>query len=113
MAVGVDAWAKRRADAAAVVASCVRADSSVPMRIWNGSSWLDSEIFSTAGSCSPSISRASAHSTERVAARLVVRIDRLHQQELGAFELLVLLRRHNRSDHSGYLHGQLVNWLTG
>src|SRR5205823_13939130 len=36
---------------------------SVPIRIWNGSSSLDSEIFSTAGSSRPSISRASARST--------------------------------------------------
>jgi hypothetical protein len=33
IACGVGAFANRRSDAAAVVASCVRADSSVPIRI--------------------------------------------------------------------------------
>jgi hypothetical protein len=49
---------KSRVEAACVVASCVRADSNVAMRIWNGSSaWL-SEIFSTAGSSMPVIACA-------------------------------------------------------
>jgi hypothetical protein len=63
IAAGVRATANSRVDAASVVASWVRADRSVAIRIWKGSSdWL-SEIFSTAGSSRPSIARASARMT--------------------------------------------------
>ena len=59
---------KSRVDAACVVASCVRADSSVAIRIWNGSSACASEIFSTAGSSSPVIARASDRMTRSTTA---------------------------------------------
>ena len=40
------------------VASWVRADKSVAIRIWNGSSACEFEIFSTAGSSMPEIASA-------------------------------------------------------
>src|SRR5687767_6404276 len=52
---GVAAFLKRRSEAAYVVASCVRADRSVAMVTWKGSSSRDCEIFSTAGSSRPVI----------------------------------------------------------
>ena len=59
MVRGVRARANRRVEAACVVASCVRAESSVAIRIWKGSSCWLSEIFSTAGSSIPVMARAS------------------------------------------------------
>ena len=50
-------------EAASVVASCVRAESSVAMRTWKASSDCDSEIFSTAGSSMPSMASDSARIT--------------------------------------------------
>src|SRR3954464_7941204 len=41
---------------------------------------------------------------QRRASRRVVDADRLYEQELGAVELRVFLRRHDRSDHAGDLH---------
>src|SRR4029450_7493091 len=46
-----------------VVASCVRAERSVAMVTWNGSSSRDSEIFSTAGSSRPVMASASVRMT--------------------------------------------------
>jgi len=47
------AAAKSRSDAASVVASCVRADSSVEISTRNGSAPLSPATFSTAGSPMP------------------------------------------------------------
>ena len=49
------AWFIADVDAACVVASCVRAESSVPMRMRNGSAACSLEIFSTAGSSNRSM----------------------------------------------------------
>src|SRR5476651_2633692 len=63
IAFGVRATRNSRADAAAVTASRVCADSIVAIRTSNGSSWLFSAIFSTAGSSRLSMARASARIT--------------------------------------------------
>ena len=52
-----------------MVASCVRADSSVAIRIWNGSSCWLSEIFSTAGSSMPEMARPSVRMVRPTARR--------------------------------------------
>ena len=57
MAFAVGAFLNRRVEAASVVSSLVRADSSVEIRIWNASFFWPSEIFSIAGSSMPSILR--------------------------------------------------------
>ena len=41
---------------------------------------------------------------QRRPARRVVGVQRLHEQQLGALELAVLLRRHDRADDSADLH---------
>ena len=56
---GVRARLNNLEDAACVVASCVRAERIVPIRMLNGSSAYSSEIFSTAGSSRPVMARAS------------------------------------------------------
>ena len=60
---GVRATRNSRADAAAVTASRVCAESIVAIRTSKGSSWLFSAIFSTAGSSRLSMARASARMT--------------------------------------------------
>ncbi len=52
---GLLARRKSRVDAAWVVASWVRAERIVAIRIWNGSSACSSEIFSTAGGSRPAM----------------------------------------------------------
>src|SRR6185436_6016964 len=44
------------------------------------------------------------HREQRIAARGVVDVQRLHEEQLGALELAVLLRRHDRADHAANLH---------
>jgi hypothetical protein len=44
------------------------------------------------------------HGQHRHAARRIVDAERLHEQQLGAVELRVLLCGDDGSDHSGYLH---------
>src|SRR4029453_15567409 len=63
MVLGVRATRKSRADAAAVTGSRVCADNIVEISTSNGSSWLSSAIFSTAGRSRLSIARASARMT--------------------------------------------------
>src|SRR4051794_2949529 len=60
---GVRATLKRRADAAAVTGSRVCAESIVEMSTSNGSSWLSSAIFSTAGCSRWPMARASTRMT--------------------------------------------------
>ena len=60
---GVRATRNSRADAAAVTGSRVCADSIVETSTSNGSSWLSSAIFSTAGRSRSSIARASVRMT--------------------------------------------------
>ncbi len=44
------------------------------------------------------------HREQRVAARRVVGVQRLNQQQLGALELSMLLRRDDGADHTRNLH---------
>ena len=44
------------------------------------------------------------HRQQRRAARRVVDVQRLHEQQLRAFELAVLLRRDDGADDTGNLH---------
>src|SRR4029078_6343525 len=45
-------------------------------------------------------------------ARRIVGVQRLNQQQLRAFELRVLLRRHNGTHHAPHLHQPRSQWST-
>src|SRR5262245_14357836 len=89
---GVRATRKRRADAAAVTGSRVCAESIVEISTSNGSSWLSSAIFSTAGSSRLSMARASARITASTARDVGFGIVRL----VWIFALCARLRQRHR-----------------